>query len=74
MGERIIEVERGPEELVVRLRLPRIGVLSDEARGHIRAARKELLLSLRSLIDQAIQHTEEVEKKRGQGVTKIKVE
>jgi len=46
----------------------------DETRGHVRAARKEMLLALRSLIDAAIGRVEEAEKKAEKHRTKIEVE
>ena len=43
----------------------------EEFRAHLRASRKEMLLAVRSLIDAAIERTEEKPKKK---TTKIKVE
>ena len=45
--------------------------LPAESRAHLRASRKEMLLAVRSLIDAAIERTEEKPKKK---TTKIKVE
>lgn len=45
--------------------------LPEEFRAHLRASRKEMLLAVRSLIDAAIERTEEKPKKKA---TKIKVE
>ncbi len=45
--------------------------LPAEFRAHLKAARKEMLLAMRSLIDAAIERTEEKPKKK---TTKIKVE
>ena len=45
--------------------------LPEEFRAHLRASRKEMLLAVRSLIDAAIERTEEKPKKK---TTKIKVE
>jgi hypothetical protein len=42
-----------------------------EFRAHLRASRKEMLLAMRSLIDAAIERTEEKPKKK---TTKIEVE
>jgi hypothetical protein len=70
-----IEWEHHPEEgLILRLKPPLDKVVPDETRGHIRAARKEMLLALRSLVDAAIVREEEVEKKAKKGRTKIEVE
>jgi hypothetical protein len=65
----MLKIERGHnEEIVVRLGLPRI--LPSATRDHLRAARKEGLLSLRSLIDAAIERAEPAKREK----TKIKVE
>jgi hypothetical protein len=45
--------------------------LPEEFRAHLRASRKEMLLAMRSLIDAAVERTEEKPKKK---TTKIKVE
>lgn len=75
MNERIFEYEYRPgEELVLRLRPPKIQILPPEAREHFRAARRELLLALRSLLDSAIEALEKREKKGPKARTKIKVE
>lgn len=44
----------------------------EEFRAHLRASRKEMLLAMRSLIDAAIERTEE--KPRSKKTTKIEVE
>lgn len=46
-------------------------LLPEEFRTHLRAARKEMLLAVRSLIDAAIERTEEKPKQK---TTKVKVE
>jgi hypothetical protein len=79
MGEKILEVEHEPgEEYVIRFRPHRLGLLPEEARGHVYKARKEMLLALRSLIDRAIEHVEAREKGEGKGKkkgrTKIEIE
>ncbi len=74
MRERIIQFEHHPgEEFVVRIRSPRMEGISDETRSHVYAARKELLLSLRSMIDRAVERIGEAEKPK-EGKTKIEVE
>jgi hypothetical protein len=52
------------------IRRSRKTLFPEEFHKHIRAARKEALLAYRSLIDAAIERTEETPKKR----TQIKVE
>ncbi len=49
----------------------RRGLLPEEFHNHVRAAHKETLLAVRSLLDAAIEH---VEKPRSKKATKIKVE
>jgi hypothetical protein len=68
----IIEWEhRAGEEFILRFKPPLGRVVTDEAKGHIRAARKEILLALRSLVDAAIARIEESKKA---SPTKIEVE
>jgi hypothetical protein len=79
MGEKILEVEHEPGgEYVFRFRPHRLSWLPEEARGHVYVARKEMLLALRSFIDQAIERVEEGEKGEGKGKkkgrTKIEIE
>jgi len=72
MGERILEVERvSNEEVVLRLKIKRLRLLPDPTREHVRIARKELLLALRSLVDAAIEYPEQKETKKKR--TKIDV-
>lgn len=53
-----VEVRSG-DELVLSLRMPRLtNLLPPEAADHLRAAGKETLLSLRSVLDRAIQECE----------------
>jgi len=70
-----LEVEHQPgEELAVRFRLPRFGATSKPAREHLLAACKEMLLSLRSLVDAAIEQVDEDGKKKEKTRTRIEVE
>ena len=72
MNGGIIELEHhAGEEFLLRFKPPLGKIVPDEARGHVKAARKEMLLALRSLIDAAIARSEEPEKKQP---TKIEVE
>ncbi len=74
MGEKILEVEHNPgEELVIRIKVPLLRLLPEEARGHLYKARKERLLALKSLIDRAIERMEGREKTQGEGRTKIEI-
>lgn len=70
-----IEWEHHPgEEFILRFKPPLGKVVPDETRGHVRVARKEMLLALRSLVDAAIVRLEEPEKTGEKGRTKIEVE
>lgn len=74
MAEKIFELERRPgEEYVLHFRPPK-SILPASTVEHCRVARKEMLLALRSLIDRAIERTEEGEKAERKGKTKIAVE
>ena len=70
-----IEWEHDPKEgLTIRFK-PSFGkAMSSETRSHVRAARKEMLLVIRSLIDAAVERMEKGEKKPGQARARIKVE
>jgi hypothetical protein len=61
-----VNIEEQPEGafnlLHVRLPLPRVLRLPEETRQHLRAARRERMLAMRSLIDAAIQRLDEGEK------------
>jgi hypothetical protein len=60
-----MEYQEKPEEsydrLVLNLPLPRWMRLPEETRSHLRAARREQLLALRSLLDSAIDKLEKRE-------------
>ena len=63
VGIEIEEQPEGPFDLLhVTLPLPRLLFLPEEARQHLRAARREQLLALRSLLDKAIERAEKPEK------------
>ncbi len=54
--EQGIEVEQGEEgEYVIRFRLPQLKITTDPMGGHLKQAKKEALLAVRSLIDKAIE-------------------
>lgn len=70
-----IEWEHTQEEgLVLRCKPSIFELTTGEARQHAMNARKEILLTMKSLIDVAIKRTEEKEKKPGDHGIKIKVE
>jgi hypothetical protein len=76
MERKLFEVEYRPgEELVLRFRPPKPSIVSEEAKEHFKAAHKEMLLSLRNLVDKAIEHVEQAEKEATPKTrTKVKVE
>jgi hypothetical protein len=76
MRKGCIEWELHPgEELVLRFKPPPTRLMSEETREHARAARRELLLVLRGIIDDVLSRTgEQKEWKRGKGRTRIEVE
>jgi hypothetical protein len=49
------------EGLTIKIKPVTLGMASGSALGHLRAANKELLLALRSVIDSAIEYTEQKE-------------
>jgi hypothetical protein len=52
MSDSIFEVEYRPgEEIVLRFKSPRLQRLPDSTRQHLRVARKEILLALRTLLE-----------------------
>lgn len=64
MAERIFEIEHEPGKgFVVRINTAGISLFSEEVQSHLRTARKERLLALRSLIDAAIEQAEKPRKK-----------
>jgi hypothetical protein len=55
-----IELERAGEgEYVLKLKIPQIKVFPEQTGSHIKQAKKEALLALRSIIDKAIKVEEE---------------
>lgn len=70
-----IEWEHSPEEgLVLRFKHPFGGMAAGETYKHAVAARKEILLAVRGIIDVAVKRLEEKEQKTEKPRTKIKVE
>jgi hypothetical protein len=65
-----LDIEEQPESLfdLIRLTLPlpRLLFLPKETRDHLRAARREHLLALGSLLDHAVERLEKEEKPRRQ--------
>lgn len=74
MTEKIFEIERNGEEIILRFKRPELPHVSEDTKGHLKAAGKETLLAIRSLLDRAIERAEEAEKGRKKEKAKIKVE
>ena len=75
MANKIFEIEHHPgEEFVLRFKKPMFSILPEATRGHIRTARKETLMALRSLLDNEIERVEKVEKTRSKKRTEIEVQ
>jgi len=64
MAPRLLEIDCNRDDgLTVRIRPKTLDLLSADTRGHLRAANKELLLALRSVIDSAIEYTDRKEQR-----------
>ena len=74
MAETIFEIEHQSGEVVLRFKAPGLSFVPEETRGHFKMAHKEMLLALRSLLDRAIERTEEAEKTKAKKRTKIEVQ
>ena len=62
MLPRLAEVNYSPEAgLTLRFHSRRCNLLPEQTRGHLKAANKELLLALRSFIDETIERMEQPE-------------
>ena len=74
MANKIIEIEHHPGgELVLRFKKPVFSILPEATRGHLRTARRETLLALRSLLDKEIERVEKKEKAGAKKRTEIEV-
>jgi len=74
MSDSMFEISFQPgEEVVIRLRAPNLKMMKGETAQHIIGAKKEMLMALRSLLDEAISKTEEAASP-AEEKTRIKVE
>ena len=72
MSDSVIEIEGRPGEgFVLRIKPGAFSIFPTETRSHIRAARKEMLLALRSVLDHAI---EGIDKAETPAPTRTKIE
>ena len=63
-----LELERqGGGEYVLRFRAPQVKMSPDPTGGHLKEAKKEVLLALRSILDKAIKVEEEKGKEKSGG-------
>ena len=75
MSDSFFEVEYRPgKEVILRFKSPSVRVLSDTTKEHLSASGREMLLALRSMLDKAIEGTEESSKSKGRKKTKIEVQ
>ena len=75
MSDTIFAVEHRPgEEVVLRFKSPKFQGLPDSTKKHLLAAQGEILLALRSMLDKAIERTEEAKEAKGKRRTKIEVQ
>ncbi|APV45347.1 hypothetical protein Dform_02035 [Dehalogenimonas formicexedens] len=59
MNDSMFEISFQPgEEVVIRLRPPNLKMMKGETAQHLIGAKKEMLMALRSLLDEAINKTE----------------
>lgn len=74
MSDSMFEISIQPgEEVVVKLRAPDLKMFKGETVQHLMGAKKEMLLALRSLLDEAISRAEG-DAAPSEGKTRIKVE
>ncbi|MBI2958307.1 MAG: hypothetical protein HYY32_05630, partial [Chloroflexi bacterium] len=62
MGEKIIEIEREGDAVVVRFHRQFIPRMPAGVRQHARAAGREVLMALRNMIDVAVEYSEAKDK------------
>ncbi len=75
MSDSIFEVEYHPgEEVVLHFKSLKLWGLPDSTRQHLLAARKEMLLALRSMLDRAIERAEKSGETERKKKTKIEVQ
>ena len=74
MRDNFLELERHPDGVIVlRFKSPKLWGVPEPTRQHLMTAQKEILLALRTMLDKAIEKTDEVEKTKAKRRTKIEV-
>ena len=74
MAKKILEIEQQGEEVILHFRRPSLRHLPKGTKSHLRTARKETLLAIRSLLDEAIERAEKEGEGKQRKRTKIEVD
>ncbi len=75
MSDSIFEIEHHPGgEIVLRFKSLKLWELPDSTREHLSAARREMLLALRSMLDRTIERAERSEETKRKKRAKIEVQ
>lgn len=75
MSDNFFEIERHPDGVILlRFKSPKFWGVPEPTRQHLMTAQKEILLALRTMLDKAIEKTEEAGKTKGKRKTKINVQ
>ena len=62
MSDSLFELEYNPgEEVVLRFKYPKMKLLSEETKGHLVTARKEILMALRDILNAAVEKAPDAE-------------
>ena len=73
MAEKIFEIEYHPgEEVVFRFKMSGFSLMPEASRSHFKTTRREILLALRDLLDNAIEPAEEPRKTKKRSKIEIK--
>jgi hypothetical protein len=73
MAEKLLEVEHDGDEIILRIRKPDAH-LPEETRSHINIIQKETLLTIRDILNKAIERIEDREKTKSSKKKKTKIE
>jgi hypothetical protein len=61
MSDSLFEVEYHPDnEVVIRIKGPSLHMLPDPAKGHLTAARREIMLALREMLDKSLEKNDKM--------------
>lgn len=75
MSDSIFEIEYHPgEEIILHFKSPKSWGLAEPTKSHLLAAKKEMLLALRSLLDRTIERVEKADEEKEPKRARIKVE